>query len=79
MKMTKEQKKMLVRKFNEKRWKNGYKVELYSITGGMFDDNKPLTYGLNWSAIGTVSVAMTKKFITQLNEAIKIVEKVNRS
>jgi len=74
MKLTNGEKNRIVDAFNAKRWK-GYKVEIYSMS--MFEENAK--YGVNWAALGTVTIAQANKFIRQLNEAIKIADKLNRS
>ena len=35
-------------------------------------------FGINWSAIGTVDIETTNKFINDLQEATKIVEYINK-
>ena len=76
MKLTYEQKRRIAAKFNEKKWKQFYKVEIYDM-GHYGKPDSQKKFGLNWSAIGTVDNAMTKRFIKQLMEAMRLVDKLN--
>ena len=40
--------------------------------------SKVKTFGINWSAIGTVDIETTNKFINDLGEATKIIKYINK-
>lgn len=67
-KLTHEEKNKLRNNFNL----SHRRTEIYSLD---YDESK---YGINWSAIGTVSVKEAKEFITSLRAAIKLVTKLNK-
>jgi len=75
--MDKEQKEEMVYNFNMKGRKQHSHVE---VVEHRLDWNKPqeVIYLINWSAIGSVNVKITKQFIKHLQEAIIMCNKLNR-
>lgn len=66
-----EEVRKLVHEFNRNCMINKTHVEVYGL------DSNDSQYGINWGAIGTVSITETKWFIDELNKAIGFVNKVN--
>jgi hypothetical protein len=56
-------------------------MNIYTIAGDRYEDrkaNKPLQWGVNWSAQGTQDVATTKRFAQNLMTATEICENFNK-
>lgn len=54
-------------------------VSIYEANS-CFNDNmqKPVEFGLNWSACGTQSIEETQQYITKMNEAVGIAKFMNQ-
>lgn len=57
--------------------KLGRRVHIYE-KGASWDSPNP-QFGINWSAIGTVSIPETKQFIDKLQQAIDFIQKAPKS
>lgn len=57
--------------------KLGRRVRIYENGAGWESPNP--TFGINWSAIGTVSVPETKQFIQKLQQAIDFIQKAPKA
>lgn len=62
------------------KFNNKYKsVSIYSRYENRGDPFKVTSYGINWSALGTVDVLSTEFFIDKLRAAIALTKKLNES
>ena len=53
-------------------------IDIYETSDELFtEEKKPVTWGINWPAMGTKSVSETKEFMVRMQKAIDIAEFLN--
>lgn len=62
---------------NDLNRRKNWSCEVSRKSGCVFDD-KPIVWGVNWAAIGTVSIEETREFISQLNIVMLLTDMLNR-
>lgn len=78
-----EEKELIARKFSQKnKHINVYQIGEYipfviNKAKNISEIKKEMKFGVNWCAMGTTNVVDTKTFIKELQNAIKLCEKLN--
>jgi len=56
-----------------------HSINVYQISGdGIYGSKEKAVYGVNWSAIGTVSIEEAEEYIKGIQEAIRKAKAMNK-